>query len=167
MRYGLLVLILLAFPIVAISQPLQWAAAEGGNDHYYQAVLSDVVGLDWEQARDYAEAMGGHLATVTSAAENEWIWLHLDTPEQQFLGGIRSGASWVWITGEAWSFTAWAAGEPNNSNGGEPYLEYAHNMDWNDVGNLDLGVQGFVVEWDSGAVPSEVVNWGTMKTRYR
>jgi len=167
MRCTVLFLVLILIPQIILSQPLQWPSAAGGNDHYYQAILSDVVGLDWEQASDLAVIMGGYLATVTSAAENEWIWNNLDTPEQHFLGGIRSGASWIWITDEPWDFTAWAPGEPNNSNGGEPYLEYSLNMDWNDVNNLDLGVQGFVVEWDTGAISARSTSWGSIKVRYR
>ena len=146
MRWFFMIFVLLVISSPVRPAPVRWPVEEGGNDHYYEAIEADVVGLDWEQARDGAAGMGGYLATITSAAENEWVWNQLGNPAQHFLGGHRSGTGWAWITGESWDYTAWAPGEPNNSNGGEPYLEYALSMDWNDVGNLDLGNQGYVVE---------------------
>lgn len=167
MRHYLILALFLLIAASVTAQPVQWTEEAGGNGHFYLAVPSDVVGLDWSDARVMAEGMGGYLATVTSAEDNEWIWLNLGTPEQHYLGGHRSGTGWAWITGEPWSFTAWAPWEPNNANGGEPYLEYAHNMDWNDVGDLDLGIQGFIVEWDEGVVGSVGLSWGTLKADFR
>src|SRR5688500_9762451 len=41
-----------------------------GNGHYY--ALTPTAGT-WEEAQSYAESLGGHLATITSAAEQDFI----------------------------------------------------------------------------------------------
>src|SRR5436190_21444639 len=53
------------------SEPVQWTTAAGGNGHYYQ-VVSVTNGISWQQARNAAASMGGYLATVTSAEENDF-----------------------------------------------------------------------------------------------
>ena len=119
--------------LVIFTQTATWTATAGGNDHIYEAVLFDSV-VSWTDARDAALARGGHLATITSAAENAFIfdnlasnpalWDSSPTPmaDGPYLGGFRaagapggSGDSWQWVTGEAWNHTAWAPGEPNNN----------------------------------------------------
>jgi hypothetical protein len=69
------------------------------------------------------------------------------------------------VTGETWSFTAWAPGEPNNQPG-ENYLHYytygdpnAHT--WNDLSNAwdgwdqsGQGMYGYVVEYNTNPVPT-------------
>lgn len=98
----------------ALAAPVQWA----GNGHYYEVVT--LPGSSWVAARDQAATMSfngtqGHLATLTSAAENAFVTSLLTTSatQQWFIGGIQPpntpGASdaWGWITGEAWSYTNW------------------------------------------------------------
>jgi hypothetical protein len=41
-----------------------------GDSNY---LLIDSNNLTWEQAEDYCESYGGHLATITSAAENDFV----------------------------------------------------------------------------------------------
>lgn len=87
----------------------------------------------WTGARDACAAMGGHLVTVTSAAENNfiynlwpsgWIGLTDEAVEGQFR----------WITGEAYSYTSWNGGEPNNA-GDEDYVQFVGAGRWNDLPN--------------------------------
>ena len=64
-----------------------------------------------------AESRGGHFATITSEAEWHAIKEELGTiPHGYYLGGTdeKTEGVWEWITGEAWKFTKWAKGEPNN-----------------------------------------------------
>src|SRR5262245_50458951 len=56
----------------AAAAPIEWA----GNGHFYDAIAAG--GLAWSSARRRAEAMThqgmkGHLATITSEAENRFI----------------------------------------------------------------------------------------------
>lgn len=60
----------------AKAAPIQWAAADGGNDHYYDFVLPP--DISWHAARDAAASLSflgsqGHLVTVTSAAEDTFL----------------------------------------------------------------------------------------------
>jgi hypothetical protein len=71
--------ILLASILVtcASSDPVQWRVTYGGSDHWYDAVPVDG-GTNWDNAKTAAESrsysgVNGHLATVTSQAENEFI----------------------------------------------------------------------------------------------
>ncbi len=102
---------------------IQWRAADGGNDHWY-AILPEVISYENAKARARTllhEGVSGYLATVTSAAENSFIFDHLVTGtvqpsylDQYYLGGEYVGGLWVWATGEPFAYTNWAPGEPNN-----------------------------------------------------
>jgi hypothetical protein len=147
---------------------VQWPVTEGGNGHYYEYVQPlTTPSIRWTQALDAAAArtfMGvpGHLATVTSGAEREFLLdevVHNAASPQVWLGGVQApgvttpAAGWSWITGETWGYTAWATGEPNDFGGpgGEQYLSMDTYLTgaWND--NTDLGVpSAYVVEY---AVP--------------
>ncbi|MBK8036909.1 MAG: protein kinase [Verrucomicrobiaceae bacterium] len=89
--------------------------------HRYQFVP----GADrWEEAKAKAETMGGHLATITSKEENEFIYAtfgdKLDPAIRAssiWIGGFAGsmGQSFKWVTGEPFGFTDWSAGEPDYS----------------------------------------------------
>lgn len=143
----------------ATAAPVQWSTAVGGNGHWYEAISS---ALSWDDAKAAAEARGGHLATLTSAAENAFVaGLVPDNGsgnERPFwLGGFQVAGSvepfggWQWVTGEAWGFTNWAGGEPNNGGGNEGALAFAFftgGDTWNDAPNTYVyGDGGYVVEY--------------------
>jgi hypothetical protein len=127
---------------------VQWSIASGGNGHWYARINEP---MDWQAAKVRAEQLGGHLATLTSQAENNFV-MPLCQPGEglsSWLGGRRVGDAWTWVTGEKWSFTNWAPGEPNNTNGVEFYLiSWVDGVTWNDGGLNYPGT--FIVEWDSG-----------------
>ena len=165
---------------------VQWTDP-GSNGHYYQAVCET---LTWEDARTRAEARGGYLATPLSAAENDFVFGLVDDdlfwdvdPDTGNSIGPWLGASqsqpcasepsgcWAWITGEDFSFTAWAAGEPNDFEGREDSMGYfaqgvSRSSAWNDFPN-DKSTKpfGFVIEWESDPTvdcveaPSGMVSW--------
>lgn len=131
------------------------------NNHYYSVVERITT---WTEARDLATGMvfnglRGHLATITSQAENNFIGQNFpyvfDTFQHEYwIGGYQPAESvepdgnWQWITGEPFNFPNWASGEPNNA-GVEDALHY-FSLDagrWNDRPRTDT-LQGFVVEYE-------------------
>lgn len=113
--------------LLSLSDPLvnlvQWPADQGGNDHWYGVITSQ---LYWEEAVVAAgayshESLTGYLGTVTSTGENDFILNNVllglapDTIDQYWLGGFDSGSNyWGWLTGEYLGYTNWAPGEPNS-----------------------------------------------------
>jgi hypothetical protein len=128
---------------------VQWRVEDGGNGHWYARINEH---MEWEQSRLRAEQLGGHLATLTTLAENDFV-MPLCLPGEgasSWLGGKRIGENWAWVTGEAWSFTNWAPGEPNNTNGVEFFLiSWIDGVTWNDGGQYS---GTFIVEWDSDVI---------------
>src|SRR5688572_27850883 len=68
-----LTLLTVMFAAPCGGETVEWRAVDGGNGHGYEAVLAPQ-GISWTQARDAADALGGYLATITSAAENEFVY---------------------------------------------------------------------------------------------
>jgi len=126
------------------------------NGHKYE--LIDVMML-WQEAKIYAERLGGYLATVTSPEERNWIYQTF--PHSRFwLGGTDEvlEGHWQWITGEEWDYANWGVGEPNNFMGMmEDMLEMSTLLDqshglWNDMPSDGLGfVTSFLVEYGDAA----------------
>jgi hypothetical protein len=94
-------------------------------------------------ALNHSRAHGLHMATISSAAENDFVVSGL------FSSGLISGNPWIglsdavtegafrWITGEPYAYTNWGPGEPNNA-GNEDYANYLFNgftSKWNDLPN--------------------------------
>ncbi len=145
---------------------IEWREEDGGNGHFYEAILSPTR-VTWEQARDLAVTLGGHLVTLTSSAEDSFVFsLIANRPELwqsnsfggPWLGGFQPNPTgtapdqgWVWVTGEAWSFTNWASGEPGDQGwqgGVESYLQYRDaSGGWNDFTNDGNSTYSFIVEY--------------------
>jgi hypothetical protein len=167
----------------ALAAPLQWTIGSGGNGHFYEGVLFGA-DINWPQAKTEAENRGGYLATVTSAAEGDFI-VSAVIPADAFwqpdsrgpgspdlfgpwIGGSQPAGSpepsgnWQWVTGESFSPTFWAAGEPNDVDG-EMYLHFYGKFGveanaWNDYRNDNPqgggNVRSFVVEYDAIPEPA-------------
>jgi hypothetical protein len=141
------------------------------NGHTYRLVRTPGR-ISWSDASAEAAAMGGHLATITSSAENQ-IVASLATPDPTlwcidpagngqgpWIGGYQPAGSpepaggWTWVTGEAFTFSTWAISEPNNLNGVEHYIQLfgkgsLTGSQWNDMGDFTIyGGLGFIVEFD-------------------
>jgi hypothetical protein len=158
--------------------PIQWTVGSGGNDHYYDAV-SAPAGISWSEALVAAFSAGGYLATITSSAENAFIYSNLvnnalywnQEPGGSNLGpwlggyqtsdnGSQAAANWAWVTAEAFSYTNWHSGEPNNFTGiAENFLSFkcsptsgCRSGQWNDlpdnISAFGTAVIAYVIEWD-------------------
>jgi hypothetical protein len=125
-----------AFAAEVSAKPVQWKKSEGGNNHLYEAVLVPT-GINWVEAhlQVTARGCGWHLATITSQAEDEFVFGLISNNEDFFvieadpihgpwLGGFQRNANdepsdqWRWVTTEEFEFTNWGDGEPNNTFGG-------------------------------------------------
>ncbi len=76
--------------------------------------------LDWTQAKAEAEALGGHLATITTKEEEDWITQTFGSEIEKnaarfWVGGSQDDLKnpWRWVTGEPVEFALWHRGEPN------------------------------------------------------
>ncbi len=121
------------------------------NGHWYAAFD---IHLSWHEAKAHCEALGGHLATITSQAEQDFI-TELADGRYLYLGASDEIEEdvWVWITGEPWDFTYWMEGQPNNYGGAEDYLATYDGGEWVDVddfGDSFWMPTGFLCEWSPG-----------------
>ena len=107
----------------------------------------------WEEARDACIAMGGHLATITSAGEQAYVQQLNSGDRKLWIGGYRDDSfNWYWVTGETWSYTNWGEGQPDNEGGrGEKYAAVWPRY-WNDLVMASTEQDGFICEWDDGII---------------
>lgn len=85
------------------------------NGHYYH--LTDT--MNWPSAMSLAESLGGQLATIRNATENQWLldtFVPLTSATQAHIGFTDAAAegTWVWLSGEPVTYTNWGPGEPND-----------------------------------------------------
>ena len=151
---------------------VQWTVAEGGNGHWYYAVVVGS-GLTWEQANELASEQGGHLVTAVTEAENLWIsatllndgdlwggsygpfmggWQNLDSADYSEPDG-----GWEWVTGESWIYSNWT--DCDNCCGGQAHMLYHSATNdgghgWQDVEYSDSNssFKSYIVEWDADSL---------------
>ena len=151
------------------------------NNHYYCAINAEAT---WEDAKEYCEILGGHLATVTDVVEERAIEKTATHFHEYYLGATDANeeSKWEWVTGEDWFYTNWEKGKPDNKTRfldtynkpkGEDYLVYRNFFDfkisvkkWDDcIENLadytDYdNLVGFVCEWDEMPVNPYIIVLG-------
>jgi tetratricopeptide (TPR) repeat protein/peroxiredoxin len=130
------------------------------NGHFYKRLTRP---MTWPEARDFCTRLGGHLATVTSREENDFLYQNFARDHVCWLGASDEAkeGDWQWVTGEPFVFTNWFRGEPNNDKGKEhflvmgtqPGIRYNFGASWNDhevTGTLANGPAMYpICEWDS------------------
>lgn len=135
------------------------ASRESGS-HVYIMYRNDAT---WTEANRFCALLGGHLATVTSAAEKDLI-TSLQTEksiESCWLGASDASqeGQWRWVTGEAFSYSFWGSGQPDNSGGVEHYLEsWGTGSSWNDDNNNQTN-SGFVCEFERWYIPAKTIEY--------
>ncbi len=138
------------------------AAAEF-RGHRYQYIPG---AFTWNEAEANAVSLGGHLATLTSAEENHWLWTQFSSflPSQGkrvlsergwWIGGKAleepGSGKWAWVTGEAFDYTCWSVVKAPPAR--VPRLCQHHNgggsglSAWSPV-HYSYRC-GYVVEWDA------------------
>ena len=100
------------------------------NGHSYYRSTGNAY---WTDARTACSNMGGYLVTVTTAAENTFIYNLWPSGWIGLTDEITEGV-WRWVTGETYSYSSWNPGEPNNA-GNEDYIQFVGGGKWNDLPN--------------------------------
>jgi len=154
--------------------PVEWRAAEGGNGHWYQLRTAPLI---WTAARAQAQSMGADLVTLESAAEQQWLTVHV--PAGFFLaGGIQDAnaksvsSGWRWLSGGV--IEGFAVSFDDNPCGASPsgvedgqqnYMEFVGAI----VGDInsgpqpncsDLGARQCIIEWSSDCNSDGIVDYG-------
>lgn len=148
------------------SVAVQWSSSSGGNDHWYMC-FRFAGPTDWTVAQAIAESWGGHLATIASAQENQFVYdLSLTQggwdpshPSGPYLGARKNASNqFEWVTGEAFTYSNWLPGEPS-SGLWEPYLHFlgggpgttTPNPYWNDTDGTNSTA---MFEFNAAPIPS-------------
>lgn len=155
-----------------ISEPVEWRLDQGGNGHFYQLVVTEHP-ITWHEANlramhRYHRGLHGHLTTITSAPENEFLinTVLKDTRKQGAWIGLTDTLvenHYQWITGEPLEFTHWSqfpVQQPDNFieadwHGGEDFgmfskLQKDIEWAWNDLSNDSMHekVTAYIVEYE-------------------
>ena len=117
------------------------------NGHSYYLLAQNT----WSNAEAQAVRLGGHLATIRNAQEDQWVYSTF---------GRYGGALWIgftdrdqpslyrWISGEPVSYSNWGGGQPDHGGGVEFYAHIwpaGHTNPpsgkWNDYADADAKLE--------------------------
>lgn len=132
--------------------------------------------MTWKDAKIYCEQFGGHLATITSEEEQNFVSGLIADGHKDFywLGGTDSlsEGTWKWITDEPWDYSNWCENSPDNYGNTENYLgiirletRWASGLgkvnSWNDFAEEAAPLMGFVCECDNilSSFGSKISEW--------
>jgi hypothetical protein len=127
------------------------------NGHEYKLFT---LSKTWDEAKEDCNAQGGHLVTITSQEENEFV-NNLVGSHDIWIGAtdeIHEG-SWQWINGESFTYTNWGTEEPSDSGSGEDYAMMYSDGLWNDAGppGTPGEVYAYVCEWEDEDLDTGIV----------
>ena len=131
----------------------------------HRYLLVDSFGT-WNEHRAKAEAMGGHLATINSPAELDWV-KNVILPQRNRQGRMAPRRkptdkdAWTWITGEPFDRSLWVGKLSDNS---DDSLVWNVDGSWGTVlaNSQQARFYYSLVEWDtlgSAARPQAVPPW--------
>lgn len=114
--------------------------------------------MRWSKAKEYCASIQGHLVTIGSKAEDDFVYQLYPNTWLGLTDGDQEG-NWQWVTGEPLIYTHWADTEPDNCAHGcrglppnseeEDYAHYEVDSPlWGDWGDVE---SPFICEWE----PSE------------
>ncbi len=173
--------------VMAQSTAVQWTVASGGNGHWYEVDTNPAGDVHWtfDEAQEFAQSQGAHLATFSNLQENSSVYSLLSIGSQSFAGwfglvqmpgSTEPGGGWGWVTGEPLTFSNWQPGEPTNAGCYQPSapqnwgtLEGNQSVGnqqgrWDDDGNpvpaCQSTVRRAVVEWSADCNNDGIVDYG-------
>ncbi len=143
-----------------VATPIQWE--DNGNYYEYIAFRGTWDDANADAGTHTYDGATGHLATLTTALENDFVW-SIFPKTRAWLGGYQIGTpnpanepdgNWAWVTEETWEFTNWAGGEPNDWLWREDHLQFWEDKGaWNDMLN-GRKESGYIIEYEkSSPVP--------------
>tara|TARA_Y100000589_G_scaffold225988_1_gene213423 strand:+ start:473 stop:1300 length:828 start_codon:yes stop_codon:yes gene_type:complete len=150
---------------------VQWTVEEGGNGHWYQCVrlgyAPEHPGTSWTWCREQAELTGGHLATITSVEEDNWVRetvvMPMEPPYLESapqLGGWKVDGQWQWITGEPWTYDGFGPSEPSNDGDRLEYWRWCC-LWWNDrPDGFSDSIHTYLIEWEADCNGDGIVDYG-------
>jgi serine/threonine protein kinase/formylglycine-generating enzyme required for sulfatase activity len=134
-------------------------AAKVFHGHAYLLVRGAITFDDGQRA---AQALGGHLVTITSQEENDFLKREFmtakDAPREILIGARREGTEggwhgWKWVTGEEFPFTDWT--DPEWSARPDAGLHVGlHVTEGKGKWYFTTGPrQAIIIEWDTPTPP--------------
>ena len=146
--------------------------AATGNFYQYVGTTANYTAASAAAAASLLNGVAGHLATITSAAENTYVralgsgnlWLgaadSVVEGEWRWVGGGAEAGQMFWLGAAAGAaqggyYTNWVAGNPDNSSN-EDHLEMQASGLWNDA--LTSTAKAYVIEWEGAAVMAALGN---------
>jgi hypothetical protein len=115
------------FPLALSGQIVAGPITNSATGHWYYLVGPAY----WPDAEAQARNLGGHLASISDAQENTWIFNTFANyggiSRNLFIGFTDEGheGQWGWTNGDPVTYVNWAPGEPNNGAGYFPYENVA------------------------------------------
>ncbi|MGB0589629.1 MAG: hypothetical protein ACPGU1_08130 [Myxococcota bacterium] len=143
-----------------------WGLPWGGQEQGYLAVYRPQ-GVSWAEAKVISEALGGHLATLGSEAEDVFIYEQLallvwapGSFDGPWIGGHKASSpdelpgTWQWVDGTPWDYTHWAPNQPGVT-GEDAAIRYRYegpqqgSWGWltEDEDEVSWNTTGFIVEF--------------------
>ncbi|HEX3027894.1 MAG TPA: lectin-like protein [Clostridia bacterium] len=131
------------------------------NGHYYEVFNN---ATDYATATFNCDLFGGHLVTITSQAEQDFVFSLVGTSDT-WLGGELKNGKWTWVTGENFSaYQNWIPGQPSDPED-EQYLGiWEGKGQWNDYRASSSNI--YVCEWENNTSinnPSKASVYGAAK----
>lgn len=145
--------------VLAVEEISQDGVQDEYNNRKYQVFDES---LTWSEAKEKCEQLGGHLVTINSEAEQIFLidLIKSTSKKNMWIGAYPDNGDYKWITGEPFSYSNWAPGEPNNVfNMQNAAMMYTQNASypagtWNDENENGrswtgyyLSDFGYICEW--------------------
>ncbi len=157
--------------VLALNPNLRYNATTG-NFYQFIAGTTNLATARANSAAAMVNGIGGHLVTITSAAENNFVrnlittgsaWLDASDAavegEWRWMSGPEAGQLFWLGTGSGSAqngfYTNWNGGEPNNSSN-EDGVQLFSGGGWNDI-NVGSSFS-YVIEWEGAAVLASLQN---------
>ncbi len=135
-----------------------------GREYYVETSCQN-----WHEAESQAVALGGHLASIGDAEENEFVASIVPWNAAWWIGlsdQVTEG-DWVWSDGSPTNFLSWNQPYEPNGGTGENCAEIGDTGTWNDL-NCDGHCIGAILEfeyenvlpdWTMASVDQEIARW--------